>query len=46
MGKIVIYPSWNYPEALKHAKRMQVIKVDTVYDAVDFLISIPPSSDN
>jgi Lon-like protease len=35
-------PSWNYQDALKYAKNMQVIKVDTVLQAIDFLSSLPP----
>jgi PDZ domain-containing protein len=39
-------PSRNYPDAQKHAERMQVIKVDNIQDAIDFLNSIPPISSN
>jgi Lon-like protease len=38
-------PSWNYQEALPYAKNMQVIKVDTVKEAIDFLNSMAPLSE-
>jgi Lon-like protease len=34
-------PSWNYQVALTYAKRMQVIKINTAKEAIDFLNSLP-----